>query len=202
MALAQHGGGGRRVGVVGLGAGTLAAYCHKGDYFRFYEINPLVIHVAATQFSYVSDCPGQVDIVPGDARLSLARETPQRFDVLVLDAFSGDAIPVHLLTAEAFAVYLRHLRPDGILAVHTSNLNLDLVPIVKLAASGLAMEARRVMSAPDSAALTAPAEWVLLSRHADSLRAPPFGPAAQAIALPSNLRAWTDDYSSIFRVLR
>lgn len=202
MALAQRGGGGRRVGVVGLGAGTLAAYCHKGDYFRFYEINPLVIHVAATQFSYVSDCPGQVDIVPGDARLSLARETPQRFDVLVLDAFSGDAIPVHLLTAEAFAVYLRHLRPDGILAVHTSNLNLDLVPIVKLAASGLAMEARRVMSAPDSAALTAPAEWVLLSRHADSLRAPPFGPAAQAIALPSNLRAWTDDYSSIFRVLR
>ncbi len=123
-----------RMGVVGLGTGTLAAYGRAGDTLRFYDINPLVVQIARDRFKYLSDCPAHVDIVLGDARLSLAREPSQQFDILVIDAFSGDAIPVHLLTREAFRIYWRHLKPDGVLAVHISNRYLNLAPVVMLAA--------------------------------------------------------------------
>src|SRR5204862_2750866 len=101
-----------------------------GDYVRLYEINPEVKHVATSFFTYLSNCLGRVEVVPGDARLSLEREPPQQFELLVLDAFSSDAIPVHLLTKEAFEVYERHLKPGGILAIHISNHYLDLEPVV------------------------------------------------------------------------
>jgi len=111
----------RRIGVVGLGAGTVAAYAQAGDYVRMYEINPEVKRLATTRFTYLSNCLGRVEVVLGDARLSLEREPPQEFDLLVLDAFSSDAIPVHLLTREAFGLYERHLRPGGMIAAHISN---------------------------------------------------------------------------------
>ena len=120
----------RRIGVVGLGAGTLAAYGQPGDYLRFYEINPEVQAAGRSRFTYLSHCPGKVEVVLGDARLSLEREPPQNFDLLVLDAFSSDAIPVHLLTEEAFALYERHLKTNGVIAVHISNGSLNLEPVV------------------------------------------------------------------------
>ena len=122
--------GRRRIGVVGLGTGTMAAFGRAGDYLRFYEINPQVQAVATSWFSYLPKCPGNVEVAPGDARLSLENEPPQHFDLLVLDAFSSDAIPVHLLTKEAFEVYERHLNTNGIIAVHISNHYLDLEPVV------------------------------------------------------------------------
>ena len=129
-----------RVGLVGLGVGTLAAYGKKGDYFRFYEIDADVVRLAREYFSFLPQCAATVDVVAGDARLSLEREPPQQFDVLVLDAFSGDAIPVHLLTAEAFVVYLRHLRADGVIAVHISSRYVDLVTVVTAMARHFELE--------------------------------------------------------------
>ncbi|MGC3970619.1 MAG: fused MFS/spermidine synthase [Pirellulales bacterium] len=123
-----------RVGVVGLGAGTLAVYAQKDDYYRFYEINPAVLELAKHQFSFLGDCRGSQDVVLGDARLSLDAEDAQDFDVLVLDAFSSDAIPKHLLTREAFEVYLRHLKYEGVLAVHISNRYVNLEPLLAAAA--------------------------------------------------------------------
>src|SRR6185436_2008401 len=115
-----------KVGVVGLGSGAMAAYGRPGDEFRFYEINPLVPGIATGTFHFLNSCPAKWTIAMGDARLSLEREAPQGFDVLVVDAFTSDAIPVHLLTKEALAVYGKHLKPDGVLAVHVSNQYIDL----------------------------------------------------------------------------
>ena len=194
--------GPQRVGIVGLGTGTMAAYCRAGDYYRFYEINPLVIKSARSEFSYLADCPAKVDIVQGDGRLSLEREAAQEFDVLVLDAFSGDSIPVHLLTREAFAVYFKHLRRGGILAVHTSNLHLDLVPVVKLAASHFGMHAWRVSSPADASRRLSPADWVLVSSRPER----PHSERATALTVDAGLRIaiqpWTDDYSSIYGILK
>jgi hypothetical protein len=120
-----------RIGVAGLGVGTIATYGRAGDLLRFYEINPDVVRFATGGvFTYVADTPARVEIVLGDARISLEREASQQFDVLVVDAFSSGAIPVHLLTAEAFEVYLRHLRSGGVLAIHASNRTLDLMPVI------------------------------------------------------------------------
>ena len=111
----------RRIGIIGLGVGTLAAYAKPGDLFRFYEINPLVMEVAKTNFNFLNNCEGTVELVPGDARIALGREAPQRFDLLALDAFDGRVIPVHLLTREAFALYAQHLAPEGVIAVHATS---------------------------------------------------------------------------------
>ena len=108
----------RRIGILGLGCGTLAAYGRKGDVVKLYEINPLVVELATTQFTYLADTPARVETVLGDGRLMLEREPDQHFDVMVMDAFSGDSVPVHLITREAFQMYFRHLKPDGILAVN------------------------------------------------------------------------------------
>ena len=120
-----------RVGVIGLGTGTISAYGRPGDYYRFYEINPLVLRLAHTEFTFLRDCKAKVDVAMGDARLSLEREAPENFDVLAVDAFSSDSIPVHLLTREAMQLFFRHLKPDGILAVHISNRYLDLQPVLE-----------------------------------------------------------------------
>ena len=125
-----------RIGVIGLGTGTIAAYGRLGDYIRYYEINPLVLRVARKEFFFLKDCKAKLDVAMGDARLSLEREPPQNFDVLAVDAFSSDSIPVHLLTKEAMELYFRHLRPDGILAVHISNRYLDLQPVLAGRSSG------------------------------------------------------------------
>ena len=135
----------RRIGVVGLGAGTVAAYGRAGDVMEFYEINPLVERVAREEFTYMRDARERgatVSVVPGDARVSLAGQSPQGFDVLVVDAFSGDAIPVHLLTAEALALYRRQMAPGGVIAFHVSNQYLNLAPVLGRLAKADGMQAR------------------------------------------------------------
>jgi SAM-dependent methyltransferase len=203
LAIAQQGRRGPvRVGVVGLGAGTLASYGRSGDAYRFYEINPRVIELARSEFSFLADSKARVEIALGDARLSLEREPDQAFDVLALDAFSSDSIPVHLLTSEAFAVYLRHLRADGILAVHVSNRYLDLVPVVQRAARHHALEARLVESDDDDDAGTYRSDWVLVARSPEVLAEPPLAGAAQEIEADDGVSLWTDDYSNVFRLLK
>lgn len=200
--VSSRNGGPQRVGIVGLGAGTMAAYCRAGDYYRFYEINPLVIKSARSEFTYLADCPAEVAIVQGDGRLSLEREKPQEFDVIVLDAFSGDSIPVHLLTREAFAVYFKHLKSGGILAVHTSNLHLDLVPVVQLAASHFGKHAWRVRSPADASRWVSRAEWVLISSRPGIVDSDGVTALTPDAMVRSTIQPWTDDYSSIYGILK
>jgi hypothetical protein len=192
----------KRVGAIGLGAGTLAAYGKTSDYFRFYEINPQVIAIAKTSFSYLRDSPARIDIVLGDARLSLQNEAPQQFDVLAVDAFSGDAIPVHLLTREAFALYLHHLKPDGVLAVHTSNSYLNLPPVVQLLASEAGCEAEMVTNDDNHRKLIDSSDWVLVTRNKRFLDSIDTTVMIEPIEVPPGLRAWTDDFNNLFQILR
>lgn len=194
--------GTKRVGVVGLGAGTLAAFGEPGDTFRFYEINPQIVGIARNSFSYWRDSLAQVDVVMGDARLSLESEAPQQFDVLAVDAFSGDAIPVHLLTKEAFAVYLRHLKPTGILAIHTSNTYLDLAPVVQLAAVSVGYPTRLVTNADNHRKLIDASDWVLLAKNQNFLDELDTSVMVEAIDVPPRLQVWTDDYNNLFQILR
>jgi hypothetical protein len=151
-------------GVIGLGAGTLAAYGKPGDRFTFYEINPLVIQTASSQFDFLRDSQAHIEIVPGDARLSLERQPAQNFDVLLADAFSGDAIPVHLLTRESFQLYFHHLKPDGLLAIHISNKFLDLKPVVEAAAQSFGAKTKSITNVADANNNIYAATWVLLYR--------------------------------------
>ena len=190
-----------RVGIVGLGAGTLAAYGRSGDVLRFYEINPLVVRIANTQFTYLSDCPAHVDIVLGDARLSLASEPDQKFDLLVIDAFSGDAIPVHLLTREAFRLYWRHLKPDGVLAIHVSNRYVRLAPVLKLAAEEANKEAWKIESEDHEIQEIYPSTYVLITGRRGFFHSPLLRADIEKIEVPTRLRPWTDDYSSLWQLL-
>lgn len=191
---------GRRIGVVGLGAGTLAVYGRNSDSFRFYEINPSVIDLAKQHFTFLSDCEGQVALVAGDARLVLEREPCQNFDILVLDAFSGDAIPVHLLTSEAMQIYTRHLHPEGVLAVHISNTYFDLEPVVTALAAESGFEARsHACDAGADQGVALDSVWMLLCRSEAQL-AHVLGPRSSK----NNLRTvlWTDDRNNLLNVLR
>jgi len=194
-----------RIGGVGLGAGTIAAYGEPGDSIRFYEINPEVIRIATSgaYFTYLKDCRGRVEVIPGDARLSMERELdrgePQKFDVLAIDAFSGDAIPVHLLTEEAFQVYLKHLSgPQAIIAIHITNTYLDLRPVVLKLANRFGLRSAWISSAGDGQTVGT-SEWMLLSQS-NTLVAGAAGTLV-GVRLPES-RLWTDDYSNLFQVLR
>jgi hypothetical protein len=188
-----------RVGVIGLGAGTMAAYGRAGDVMRFYEINPQVIDIAQHEFSFLRDSAARVDVVLGDARLSLAAESPQHFDVLVIDAFTGDAIPVHLLTVEALDLYLRHLQPHGIIGFHVSNLYLDLVPVVGRLAQARQL-ATRLVEADQEDDFNTASSWVLVSRDPNALAQHAI--AAVSRAIPANAtRLWTDDFSDLLPFL-
>lgn len=202
-------GQGMRVGVLGLGIGTLAAYGQPGDVYRFYEINPQVIALAEGQdsyFSYLADSQAHIEVVLGDARLSLESELaqghPQAYDVLALDVFSSDSIPVHLLDREAFALYLQHLASGGILAVHISNRHLDLLPVVWTLADHFDL-ARVVIYDAGNYESVFPSLWVLLAREPASLDAPAINARAQNMdGYISNIRLWTDDYSNLFQILK
>ncbi len=191
----------QRVGVIGLGAGTIASYGRPGDYYRFYDINPLVLEIARREFTYLMDCQAKLDVVLGDARLSLEREPSQQFDVLAVDAFTGDSIPVHLLTLEAFRVYFRHLRPDGILAVHVSNSHLDLEPVVQRAADALG-KATLLVDTDDAPDLVYGATWVLVASRAEVFHQPGFNILSPKIKVKPAFRPWTDDYSNLWRILK
>jgi hypothetical protein len=201
-------GHGMRVGVLGEGIGTLAAYGQPGDIYRFYEINPEVVAIAEGKggyFSYLADSPAEITTVLGDARVSLEQELahgePQHFDVLVLDTFSSDSIPVHLLTQEAFAVYLQHLAPDGIIAAHISNKHLDLAPVLEEAARSLHLSLVKIQDNGDGD-LSFGSEWVLLSPDPALLAAPAIAARASPPDPVPHIRLWTDDYSNLFQVLK
>jgi hypothetical protein len=200
LALKALSGKPRRAGMVGLGAGTLAAYAEPGDTFRFYEINPLVIDYARRYFSFLSDSRGKIDIVPGDGRLSLEREQPQNYDLLVIDAFSGDSIPAHLLSREAFLLYYRHLAPGGVLAFHVSNEHLNLPPVVASIAHATGWKAQLVSDSTTGGGRMA-SIWVIVCRSLPVF--PGSELASRAIPLnPTGVRPWTDDYSNLFQALR
>jgi SAM-dependent methyltransferase len=190
-----------RVGVIGLGTGTLAAYGRAGDYYRFYEINPLVLRLAHTEFSFVGDSKAKVDVAMGDARLSLERESPENFDVLAVDAFSSDSIPVHLLTLEAMELYFRHLRPDGVLAMHISNRYLDLEPVLAGETRETGKVARLVDTDDDDTQDVFAATWVLITSPASGFHGEELKNSTE-IGSHRTVRLWTDDYSNLFRILK
>jgi SAM-dependent methyltransferase len=194
----------RRVAVVGLGTGTIAAYAQSGDVYRYYEISPSVQDVARTYFSYLGDAEERgatVDVVIGDARLSMEREADQRYDVIALDAFSGDAVPVHLLTLEAFQLYTRHLAPDGVMAVHTSNRYLNLQDVVAAAAKQLGWD-YAMLQAPDGRNMGYSSTWVMMSP--DPARIDHFERLGSRGGTKQRrtIDPWTDEHANVLGILQ
>jgi SAM-dependent methyltransferase len=190
-----------RVAVIGLGTGTLATYGRPGDVYRFYEINPAVVDIARTQFSYLSDSKAKVETVLGDARLTMEREAPQGYDVIAIDAFSSDAIPVHLITREAMAAYLKHLKPDGVIAFHVTNRFLRLSPVVKQLADEQNLRAVLVVDDAEETDYSR-TDWVLVTRNEKLVADKEISKAATAIDTIPGLAVWTDDYNNLFRILK
>ncbi len=193
---AQH------VGLIGLGVGTLAAYGREGDRYRFYELNPEVLELAERRFSYLADSRARIETPLGDARLMLEREPPQAFDLLAVDAFSSDSIPVHLLTREALATYRRHLAEGGVIAFHISNRYLDLQPVVQQLAEEAGLTPWLVIDDPPQDSPLYKSDWVLVSANRELeawLRQQGHG---ERLAGTRRIRPWTDDFNNLFDVLR
>jgi hypothetical protein len=199
----------QRIGLLGLGVGTVAAYGKPGDTLRIYEIDPAVKQIAENPFTYLATSDARIELVMGDGRLSLEHEPPQNFDFLIMDAFSSDAVPVHLLTTEAFAIYLRHLKPDGAIIVNISNRYLDLRPVVENAARAIGFQSHTIECEDGTDDEDEGAWWLygstfmVLSQNRAfmdnyALRNAASPPASS----PNTLPLWTDDYSSMFRVLK
>ena len=200
----------KRIGVVGLGTGTTAAFGEKGDYVRIYEINAEVLRIATNHFTFIKDTRdlgGTVDVILGDARLSmereLEREEPQRFDVLALDAFSSDAIPVHLLTKEAVAIYGKHLAPDGVLAIHISNRYLDLEPVVENVAKEFGYQRLSISDGEgEKDWWIYSSTWVLLSKNKELMtRIASLSETADKDPSKKKVPLWTDDYASLLPIM-
>lgn len=199
-----------KIGIVGLGVGTIATYGRAGDSLRMYEINPEVIKIAQDTrwFHFLSDCPSQKEVVLGDARLQLERELKaqgsHQFDLLIIDAFSGDAVPTHLLTREAFDVYLKHLAPHGMLALHITNTHLDLYPVVSKLADHYGYAHRRIYKPGNDDKLLQRTYYMLMTQDQTFLTQT----KNQTDELPSYLRRerdvpmWTDDYTNLTSLLR
>jgi spermidine synthase len=199
---------GRKVGIIGLGAGALAAYGKRGDVFRFYEIDPQVAAVALTEFSFVRDTPAQTDIILGDGRLSLERERPQQYDLLAIDAFSGDSIPMHLITREAMQTYIRHLKPEGAIIFQATNRFVDISPVVERLAAEFGYTAVMVSDAQDTSYSRGVDYWtshtdqIIVTRNAALLAAQPVSAAAEVLKPRPDFRVWTDDFYNLLHVLK
>jgi SAM-dependent methyltransferase len=198
----------RRVGVVGLGAGVIAAYGRPGDVFRFYEIDPQVAAVAVREFTYLTDSLAQTEIVLGDGRLSLEREPDQHYDLLALDAFSGDSIPMHLLTREAMATYVRHLKPDGVIVFQATNRFVDIAPVVARLAEEFGYKAVMVSDWPEQS-YTRPVDYwlsntdqIIFTRNEALLNAERVRSAAEPLATRPGMRTWTDDFYNLLQILK
>jgi len=191
-----------RIGIIGLGSGVTTNYGRQGDYMRVYEINPLIEQIAQKWFTFYPHTAADKQILMGDARLTLERQEPQHFDIMTVDAFSSDAIPVHLLTREAVGVYWRHLKPDGILALHISNRYLNLEPVCLGDAVAYGKAAMTVEDEGDEASYFSSSTWVLVTSDKAWFDAPSFHGADMhpAKSIP-NFRPWTDDYSNLFQIL-
>ncbi len=197
----------RRVGVIGLGTGTIAVYGKAGEVFRFYDINPDVETIAEGWFTFLRDSKASVEVVLGDARVQLERELaeghPENFDVLAVDAFSGDAIPIHLVTAECADIYRRHLKPGGVLLLHVSNRTLDLQPVARGVAKHLGWEAMLVNSENDINTGESTSDWVVISQNQAVMDIKPLEEADTEWDHPNMAPVvWTDDFSSLWRVLK
>jgi len=200
---AKQAGGPVRIGVVGLGVGTLSAYGRQGDVVRFYELDPQVLKLARSHFDYLNASAAKLEFAIGDARLSLERElaqgTPQKFDVLAIDAFSSDSIPVHLITLEAVRLYMKHLAPGGVLAVHVSNRFLDLKPVLANIAREEGLQARLVNDdPPEPASMT---DWILIAATPEALNGEALA-VARAIDPSPGLSLWTDQFNNLLDVLK
>ncbi len=191
----------QRVGVIGLGTGTLAVWGKPGDTYRFYDINPQVVDIARNQFTYLNDSKASVDISLGDARLSLERETPHEFDVLVVDAFSSDSIPVHLITREAMAVYLKHVKPDGAVVFHVTNRFLKLAPVVKQIADELKLHTALIVDEAEDS-IYSKTDWVIVTRDKALLEKEAVAAKTSAIDPIPGLGTWTDDFNNLYQILK
>ncbi len=189
-----------KVGVVGLGIGTLSGYGRKSDHFRYYEINEAVVRIARDNFRFLSGSPSKTETIVGDARLVLEREDPQGYDLLVLDAFSGDSVPTHLLTKEAVKIYMSHLNERGVLAFHVSNLHLDLASVTTALADQVGMEFRLAKFYGDDATSQVSSLWMIASHDKDILDDP--GLLELTITAPKDRVLWTDDFSNLYSVLK
>ena len=190
----------RKVGIVGLGTGTIAAYGNKGDVFRFYDINPQVVTIANRDFTYLKNTEAKVEIVLGDARLNLEREPAQNFDVLAIDAFSGDSIPVHLITLEAVEIYQKHMKADGVIAFHVSNRFLDLKPVVEMIAGKRGLAVGWVRDTYEDGSTTS--DWVLITKAKNLLLKPDILEATYIIPPEPGWRVWTDDFNNLVQVMK
>lgn len=199
-----RGAAGLRVGVVGLGAGVLAAHGREGDHFRYYEIDPKVVALCRTYFTYLADSRAKVDVVLGDGRLSLEREPSQQFDLLVLDAFSGDAIPVHLVTQEAFRLYRRHLSESGVLAVHITNKHLDLTPVVVRGAEEIHAQSVFIEHDENGKEIyNTDSDWILVTNNPAVLGQPDVVRTGRVLTgMYPHAPLWTDSFSNLWQVLR
>jgi hypothetical protein len=195
-----------RVGVIGLGAGVIAAWMKPGDALVFYEISPRVVDIARREFTFLSDTPARTEVILGDGRLSLEREPPRGYDVLGIDAFSGDSIPMHLVTREAMALYVKHLSPDGAIVFQATNRFIDLLPVVKRLAGEFGLEAVNVADAPETT--DGPAYWysstdqVIVTRNRKLLAWPKVADAAVAIEDRADLPTFTDAHHNLLRILK
>jgi SAM-dependent methyltransferase len=195
---------GMRVGIMGLGTGTMAAWGRPGDTYRFYEINPQVIEVAQTEFSYLRDSDAKIELVLGDGRLALEREPPQQFDLFAADAFSSDSVPMHLITREALELYLRHVRPGGVIVFNVTNRYVDLAPVVQRLAESLGLRARLVSHEPVESEWQVydSTEFVLVTADPKLFDAPQLKEVAHAIVAPPKVSVWTDDFNNLLQALR
>lgn len=193
----------RKIGVLGLGTGTLAVYGRAGDEMRFYEINEQVLELARSEFTYLADSPARIVPVLGDGRLMLEREAAQQFDLLVMDAFSGDSIPTHLLTLEAMRTYFDHLKPDGVLAVHITNHYLDLQPVMAVAAQHFGKTAwLHELEPDDSDAYCRHSVWVLFMDPATAARTPTPPDGGVRLQPRPGFKPWTDSFSNLLGILK
>ena len=194
------------VGVIGLGAGVIAAWMKPGDALTFYEISPRVVDIARREFTYLADTPAKTELVMGDGRLSLEREPARGYDVLGIDAFSGDSIPMHLVTREAMALYVKHLKPDGVIVFQATNRYIDLLPVVKRLAAEFGFEAVNVSDSPD--ADDGPEYWysstdqVIVTRNRKLLEWARIAEVAEPIAERGDLPVFTDAHHNLLRILK
>ena len=195
-----------RLGFVGLGVGTLSAYGRAGDVVRFYELDPDVLALAKTQFSYLSSSPATIEFMIGDARLSMEREllsgARQAYDVLAVDAFSSDSIPVHLITSEATALFFQHLKPDGILAYHISNRFLDLKPVLANIAQANNLSVRLITDSPGDGSTSSITDWVLLARSPAAFDDERLAEVVEEIEPNPHFSLWTDQFNNLIDVLK
>ena len=195
-----------RVGVIGLGAGVIAAWMKPGDALVFYEISPRVVDIARREFTFLSDTPAKTEVILGDGRLSLEREPPRGYDVLGIDAFSGDSIPMHLVTREAMALYVKHIKPDGVIVFQATNRFIDLLPVVKRLAAEFGLEAVNVGDVPDSGGGAeywySSTDQVIVTKNRKLLDRPRLAEAAEEIEDRPELPTFTDAHHNLLRILK